>query len=74
MEVKDGILVLEDEVSDEMLDEFISLAKSADSISVETDNIGSLVVQQLFCMKDSKNIACNNSFIAKFFDDVRFEE
>ena len=74
MKIEDSVLILEDEVNDDMLEEFIDLAnkKKVKSIQIDTDNISSLVVQQLFCIKESKQVICNDSFLAKFFDDVRF--
>lgn len=73
MKIEDNVLILDDEVNDAMLDEFLSLAnkKKVKSILIESDNISSLVVQQLFCIKESKKVICKDPFLAKFFDDVK---
>ena len=73
MRVEDGILILDSEVNDEMLDEFLTNAnkKKVKSILIETDNISSLVVQQIFCIRETKDVVCNDPFLAKFFDDVK---
>ena len=73
MKVEDGVLILDSEVNDEMMDEFLNLSNSDDvkSVLIETDNISSLVIQQLFCLKETKEVVCNDEFLAKFFDDVK---
>ena len=73
MRVEDGVLILDSEVSDEMLDEFLDLSNQDDvkSILIETDNISSLVIQQLFCIRESKEVICDDEFLGKFFDDVK---
>jgi len=70
MQIENKVLILENEVNDEMLEEFITLAKSDDveSIVIKTDNISSLVMQQLFCIRELKNVICEDPFLAKFFD------
>ena len=74
MRVEENVLLLENEVNDEMLDEFISMAKSneVESIVITTDNISSLVLQQLFCIKKTKNVTCEDPFLSKFFDDIKY--
>jgi len=73
MKVEDGVLILDSEVNDEMLDEFLSLSNQDDvkSVLIETDNISSLVIQQLFCLRETKEVVCNDEFLSKFFDDVK---
>lgn len=73
MKIEEKVLILENEVNDDMLEEFISMANGEDveSIVIKTDNISSLVVQQLFCLRESKNVTCEDPFLAKFFDDVK---
>jgi len=64
MKVEDGVLILDSEVNDEMMDEFLNLSNSDDvkSVLIETDNISSLVIQQLFCLKETKEVVCNDEF------------
>ena len=75
MKIEDNTLVLDTDLDDDMMDEFLSLVndEKVESITIETDNISSLVMQQLFCIKDNKKIVCNDPFLAKFFDDVRYK-
>jgi len=69
-------IILENEVLDDSLDDLLVhlLDDSIKNIIIETDNISSLVLQQLYLVKDSKNIIVNNSFMKKFFDDVKVEQ
>ena len=73
MKIEDNVLILDDEVNDSMLQEFISLANkdSLESIIIDSDNISSLVLQQLFCLKDIKKVVCNEPFLEKFFDNIQ---
>ena len=73
MRVDENKLILESEVNDMMLDEFIELAydEKVTDIIIETDNVSSLIVQQLFCLKQSKNLICNDPFLQHFFEDIR---
>ena len=72
MKIEDNILILDIDMDDEMMDEFLKLAdnKDIESIVIESDNISSLIMQQLFCLKQTKKIVSNDPFLAKFFDDV----
>ena len=75
MKIEENILILEDEINDEMLEEFMQLCqtKGLASIVIETDNICSLALQHLFCISKNIKVVCNDSFIAKFFDNIQFE-
>ena len=72
MRIEDNILILDIDIDDDMMDEFLTLVENevVESIVIETDNVSSLVMQQLFCIKEDKKIVCNDPFLAKFFDDV----
>lgn len=72
MKIKDNKLIISEELNEEMLDSFIKKInkKSIEIIEINTDNISSLAIQQLFCISNSKKIICNNSFISKFFENV----
>ncbi len=75
MKIEENMLILDDEINDDMLNEFIELTKTKglESIIIDTDNISSLVLQQIFCVSKDIKIVCNDPFIAKFMDNIQFE-
>lgn len=76
MLIEENRLILEEEISDFMLDELIKNInkKKVEIIEINIDNISSLALQQLFCISKEKKVVCNNSFVAKFFENIKFEE
>ena len=75
MKIEKNILILKDEINDEMLDELISLLQTDDleTIQIDTNNISSLALQQLFCKSKNIKVITNDPFIAKFFDNIEFK-
>jgi hypothetical protein len=65
-------LILDQEINDEMLFDFMTMLHSdeVEVIQVDTNNISSLALQQLFCAEKTKEIVCNNSFIEKLFSNI----
>jgi len=72
MVVEDNKLIIKDELNDEMVEELKEKLENVEEIIIETDNITSLPLQQLFCMSNDKKVIVNNSFIAKFFEDIHY--
>jgi len=72
MVVEDNKLIINDELNDEMIEELKEQFESVDEVIIETDNITSLALQQLFCVSNEKKVIVNNSFIAKFFEDIHY--
>lgn len=68
-------LILEEEINDSNFDEFIKKINNdrIEIIQIETDNIGSLAVQQLFCINKEKKIICNNNFLSLFFKNIEYK-
>jgi len=75
MKIEDNKLIIDCDVDDEMIDEFLKLVdeNNVASIIIKSNNISSLVMQQLFCLKDTKKIVCEDQFLAKFFEDVKYK-
>jgi len=74
MRIEENTLILDEEVNDEMLEDFIVLVKDekVENIQIDTDNISSLVMQQIFCLESTKHIVCNDPFMAKFIENISF--
>jgi hypothetical protein len=77
MKIEGKILILDGDIEDAMVNEFIEIINKNDieTIKLETNNISSLVMQQLFCIKanEEKEIVCNDVFLAKFFKNVGYK-
>ena len=74
MTIEKNRLIIADETTDEMLEELRENLKKdeIEIIQIDTDNISSLCLQQLFCIAKEKKLEINNSFIEKFFDNIHY--
>ena len=74
MTIQENRLIIDSELTDDALDELIdNINKSEiEVIQIDTDNITSLCLQQLFCIAKYKKMEINNSFIAKFFENINY--
>jgi len=70
MRIDENKLIIEDELTDDMIDSFLENADKVEIIQIETDAISSLVFQQILCLHNKKEIICNNSFLSKFFENI----
>ena len=77
MKIEGKVLVLDGDIEDAMVNEFIEIINKNDieTIRLETSNISSLVMQQLFCIEadGDKEIICDDMFLAKFFKNVGYK-
>jgi diketogulonate reductase-like aldo/keto reductase len=75
MKIEENKLILEDEINDEMLDELISLlqTQNLETVQIDTNNISSLALQQLFCISKDIKVVVNDPFTAKFFENIEFK-
>ena len=75
MKIEENKLILEDEISDDMVDELIALLQTdgLETIQIDTNNIGSLVLQQLFCISKDIKVVVDDPFVAKFFENIEFK-
>ena len=75
MKIEENKLILENEISDDMVDELIALLQTDDleTIQIDTNNIGSLALQQLFCASKDIKVVVDDHFIAKFFENIEFK-
>ena len=76
MRIENNNLILDNELTDEVLEEFIQFTKDNQfkSVIINTNNISSIILQQIFCLSKTKDIVCNDNFMAKFFDNISFED
>jgi len=74
MIIKENRLIIAEEITDESLDKLIQNINNdeIEVIQIDTDNISSLCLQQLFCIAKDKKVEVNNSFIAKFFENINY--
>ncbi len=74
MTIEEDRLIIEDETTDEALEELIEMLNNPEVqiVQIDTDNISSLCLQQIFCVAKEKKIEINNSFIEKFFDNINY--
>ena len=74
MRIEENILILDQEISDDMVDQLIENINNeeVESIQIDTDNISSLAIQQLLCVAKEKKMIINNSFIEKFFENINY--
>lgn len=72
MEIKDNILVLNNEITNDMLEDFMKLAYSDTVLefNIKTGSIDALILQQLFCLSKTKKIICEDEFLKKFFSNI----
>jgi hypothetical protein len=72
MQIENDQLILDNEINDEMLDDLIQYLNDDNikQIVIDTDNISSLALQQLFCIEKDKKVKINDMFIAKFFENI----
>ena len=77
MKIEDRVLILSGDINDAMVDEFIEMVNKNDvkTIKIETNNISSLVMQQLFCKEANgeKEIICDDVFLTKFFRNIGYK-
>lgn len=70
MRIEENKLIIENELTDDMIDNFIENANKVEVIQIDTDAISSLVFQQILCFHNKKEIVCNNSYLSKFFENI----
>lgn len=72
MRIEMNRLILDQEINDEMLFDFMTVLHSdaVEVVQIDTDNISSLALQQLFCAEKTKEIVCNNVFLEKLFENI----
>ena len=72
MQIEQNKLIIDGEITDEMLEELIEKINNQDVqiIELNTNNISSLALQQLFCIDKEKTVQVNDLFMAKFFENI----
>ena len=76
MHIEENRLIIADEVVDDDIEELKEHInnESVEIIQIDTDNISSLCLQQLFCVAKDKTMDINNSFLEKFFENISYTE
>lgn len=75
MKIKDDKLIIDEEMNDEMVEEFVAVAsdEGIKKIVIENPAISSSIVQAILCFSKEKKIKCEDAFLSKFFENVHFE-
>jgi len=75
MRVENDILYIDEELSDEVLDEFTATVKQdgIEKIKVLTPNLGAGIVQMLLVEKQDKAIEIEDGILKKIFENVLYK-
>lgn len=75
MKVEDDILIIEDEITDEQIDEFVlSLSQEGiKKIEVKTPNLGASIIQALLVKKKDTQIVVEDEILSKVFENVSYK-
>jgi len=75
MRVENDILYIDEELSDEVLDEFTATVKQdgIEKIKVLTPNLGASIVQMLLVEKQDKAIEIEDGILKKIFENVLYK-
>ncbi len=72
MKIEDNILIIENRIEYEDCDKLTSLAKGAESVVVETNDIHPSILQLLFCISKDKKVIIEDAFNQRLFDNLKF--
>jgi hypothetical protein len=74
MKIDDGVIVLDEPVSDEMAEEFYAAIHENDinKIIVENPQIGASIMQILFCFSKENRVECEDEFLNSFFSNISY--
>ena len=72
MRVEDDKLIIDSNLSDDMLDEFLDSIKQdqIEKIVVGCDDIASSIIQVLWCVQNEKKVKVKVDFLEHFFENV----
>jgi hypothetical protein len=72
MRVENGILFIEDEISDELAEEFLATISQNEIEKVELNcsNLGASIIQILLIKKREKEIVLNDPILEKMFENI----
>ena len=75
MRVENDILYIDEELSDEVLDEFTATVKQdgIEKIKVLTPNLGASIVQMLLVEKQDKAVEIEDGILKKIFENVLYK-
>ena len=75
MKVENGVLIIEDEINDEAVEEFlITISQDRiEKIKVKTPNIGASIVQALLIKKRDTQVEIEDTTLKKIFENVHYE-
>ncbi len=72
MNIEEGVLYIQDPISDEGVEELIAILsqEEIERIQIDSDTIDPAAMQVLLCSGKSKKIAAKESFFQLLFDNV----
>ena len=71
MKIENNILIIDENISDENIEEFITYLnqEGIEKVQLKTEEISSGIIQALWCSK--KKIETNSEFLNHFFENVK---
>ena len=75
MKVENNTLYIDEEISDERVEEFFAVINQDDieKIEVNNPNLGASIVQLLLIKKREKEIILNDEILQKIFENVTYK-
>ena len=75
MRIEDDTLYIDEEITDEGVEEFVVSISQEDikSIEVNCNNLGASIVQALLVKKGDKNIVIKDPVLNKIFENVNYK-
>jgi len=76
LKIQDNILIIDDEIGDEDIEEFMaSIAQdSFNKIKVQNPNLGASIIQALLLKKKDTEIEVEDEILSKVFENVSYKK
>jgi hypothetical protein len=76
MQINNGVIVLDEPMSDEMAEEFYTTISQPEinKVVIENQEIAASIMQILFCFNKKHDVECKDEFLNKFFSNISYGE
>jgi hypothetical protein len=76
MQINNGVIVLDEPMSDEMAEEFYTTISQPEinKVVIENPQISASIMQILFCFSKKHKVECEDEFLNKFFSNISYGE
>jgi hypothetical protein len=74
MQINNGVIVLDEPISDDMAEEFYTTISQSDinKVVIENPQISASIMQILFCFNKKHKVECKDEFLNKFFSNISY--